>query len=402
MHMVKSLRNLFTAFAALACAQTAWADNYDFTGIYSFSSTTTVLNDMSGWASKTPSEFEFSIDQNHGDDASQYPFLVRGFLPENRTEGVQTNTLKAKYGNDGETLVIVAGEAGKIYDETTHLCAYNGQGFDGGVGELVMTRTSCSTFTFAQDIVATWHQVIDLGFYKEDTHFDIVKYTDILVKKAEAEFTDFVGAYHMSCTNVPLTDKLMQVNWIMPESDFRIYPNDGSFDEMYDYMIYQFFPYSFDKGDGTNSRDDMKMLPAYRAADGKSLIIDAGEEHHIAEGGTHYCLWSGQAGKDGGSAQLVMVPTEEGSYTFTDDISWIYHNYMDLGFFVIDEPINISYITDIVVTFDLEGINEIKMDRDAQDVPACKAGIFTLDGRRVNQPTHPGIYIQNGRRVVIK
>lgn len=349
--MLKTLRNLLVALAMVAGVQTAMADDFDFVGIYSFASTATVVDEIAGWGAQMPGEFDFSISLNSGDDASAFPYIVKGFLPRTNVEQAEPNVLKAKRGADGETLVIIAGDVTNIYDGTPHICAYNGAGKDGGVGELVMTKTGASTFTFADGITATWHQVIDLGIYQEDKARDMVKYTDITVTKAVEEAIDFLGSYRMLCQNNPVDDRLTQVSWMKTDNIFDVLPNDqGQFDESFDYVVCGFMSVDHEFAEGPNAGRNFNDLPAYRSTDGKSLVIVAGEDHLLAEGGTHFCAWTGHDGNATGSPLLVMTAVGDGTYTFVDDLSWIYHNKFSIGPMEIDEPHVLSYLTDITVT----------------------------------------------------
>lgn len=387
------------ACAMMAGVQSAFADDFNFVGIYTFSSTATVVDEISGWATAMPSEFDFNIVLNNGDDASTYPYLVKGFLPRN-IDQKEPNALKAKAGTDGESLVIEAGEAGVIYGDVPHLCAYSGAGFEGGVGQLTMTMTGANTFTFAEGISATWHQFIDLGFGNPiEEARDIVKFSAITVTKAVEEATDFVGAWRLTCTNVPLSDKLIQTSWPLTDYVFEVLPNEGQFDEQFDYVVHNFMRYSYVYGEGVDSWDGAHDFPAYRASDGKSLVIVAGEDYILHDGGTHFCVWSGHDGKDGGTELLVMSPKEDGDYTFADGFTWLYHNFFQIGPMVFDEPNKISYFTDINVTRTTSGIHEVALD-NADSTSTRVAGTYSLDGRRVSSAARPGFYIVGGKKVI--
>ena len=68
-----------------------------------------------------------------------------------------------------------------------------------------------------------------------------------------------------------------------------------------------------------------------------------------------------------------------------DELRQALHSYYDI-------------FKEIRVLSEPTGINETTAQNRAQDGNAW----YTLDGRRIDKPTQPGLYIHNGRKMVVK
>lgn len=442
--MKKTLRFFFAALAA-AVGLSAQAAT-DFVGVYEFSSTTTVLNSLNGWEQCAVSDFTFSVDVNKGEDAAKYPYVVKNFLPQKgHPYGVEVNNLKAEVSADGQSLAIVVGDEGLLLDNTPHLCAWSGQGKDGGEGVIMLTANG-TNFTM-NDIVITWHQKIDMGFFVDDSSKDLVRYSSIKIKKSEAGAVDFTGTYAFTSTKDFIDDRFMQGYWLMPEFTFTITPNMGEFDERYEFIVNGFMTLNKDLtpaeeeettdgdedeednlveaeegedqgegGEGEGGEGDeggeeppynpivmTQSLPAYRSTDGQSLIICMGEDHHLLEGGTHFCAWSGREGRQDDKDLITMSLAGDGQgYVFNDDLCFCYHNLIWFGDFLFaDECYVAAVLTDAYVEKLSDDVDPVEGVSTAT-LRTPSAVTYDLMGRSVNAAKAHGLFIKNGKKVLVK
>ena len=56
-------------------------------------------------------------------------------------------------------------------------------------------------------------------------------------------------------------------------------------------------------------------------------------------------------------------------------------------------------VTDVTISTDIE---TLPADTLPQDTDSRHTGIYDLSGRRIAEPTEPGIYIMNGKKVIVK
>ena len=61
--------------------------------------------------------------------------------------------------------------------------------------------------------------------------------------------------------------------------------------------------------------------------------------------------------------------------------------------------IELNYATAraLQIVFSATGVNEVKEIKEVND-----GDFYDLNGRKVNQPKRKGVYIQNGRKVIVK
>lgn len=432
--MMNPLRFLVAAFAAAVglSAQAA----HDFVGVYEFSSTTTVLNSMNNWEQCAVSDFTFSVDVNKGEDAATYPYIVKNFLPQkDHPYGMEVANLKAQLTEDGNSLAIIAGDEGILLDKVPHLCAWSGGGKEAGNGKILLTYNG-SGYTM-NDIVITWHQKIDMGFFVDDTAKDLVQYSSIKITKAEAGAVDFTGTYALTSTKEILDDRFAQGYWLMPEFTFTITPNDGRFEEKFEFMVHGFMTLNqgneipsdeeettegegeddtvdegtVDEGEGEGGEGDeptepsitmTQSVPAYLTPDGQSLVLSLGEDHHLLEGGTHFCAWGGREGKAGGKNEVTMSLAGDGQgYVFNEEICICYHNLIYFGDFLFaDECYPAACLTDIYVE---KLSSEVTAIQQPAVVPASHTtGIaYDLTGRALNPAKAHGLFIKGGKKVLM-
>ncbi len=421
--MTRPLRIFFAALAA-AVALSAQAAT-DFVGVYEFSSTTTVLNSMNNWEQCAVSDFTFSVDVNKGEDAATYPYIVKNFLPQkDHPYGMVVANLKAKLTEDGYSLAIIAGDEGILLDKVPHLCAWSGEGKEGAGGKILLTCNG-SVYTM-NDIVITWHQKIDMGFFVDDTAKDLVRYSSIKVTKAESGAVDFSGTYALTSTKEILDDRFAQGFWLMPEFTFTITPNDGRFEEKYEFMVHGFM--TLDQGnvipsdeeettEGEDGEEEggegevptehsitmTQSVPAYLTPDGQSLVFSIGEDHHLLEGGTHFCAWGGREGQAGGKNEVTMSLAGDGQgYVFNEEICICYHNLIYFGDFLFaDECYPAACLTDIYAQ---KLSSEVTAIQQPAVVPAAQTTrvAYDLTGRTVNAAKAHGLFMGGGKKVLVK
>ena len=204
------------------------AEAPDLSGTFDFASTVSVVNEGT-WSDLAVANFTFDVEANTGEDAEQYPYIVKNFLPFNMATGNAPHDLKAFYGPDGN-LVIQGGcnAAHYLYGESNeqyHLCLFDGKGYAGGNGQIALSKTA-EGYTVADGITAVRHSKYDWGFMSDDTPIDLVRYSDIAITRPKvADYDEFVGTYNITGTRnaESLVDLSRPKGW-------KVLDGEGTFD----------------------------------------------------------------------------------------------------------------------------------------------------------------------------
>ena len=204
------------------------AEAPDLSGTYDFASTVSVVNEGT-WSDLAVANFTFDVEANTGEDAEQYPYIVKNFLPFNMATGNAPHDLKAFYGPDGN-LVIQGGcnAAHYLYGESNeqyHLCLFDGKGYAGGNGQIALSKTA-EGYTVADGITAVRHSKYDWGFMSDDTPIDLVRYSDIAITRPKVVgYDEFVGTYNITGTRnaESLVDLSRPKGW-------KVLDGEGTFD----------------------------------------------------------------------------------------------------------------------------------------------------------------------------
>ena len=343
------------------------AEALGLSGTYDFASTVSVVNEGT-WSDLAVANFTFDVEANTGEDAEQYPYIVKNFLPFNMATGNAPHDLKAFYGPDGN-LVIQGGcnAAHYLYGESNeqyHLCLFDGKGYAGGNGQIALSKTA-EGYTVADGITAVRHSKYDWGFMSDDTPIDLVRYTDIAITRPKVVgYDEFVGTYNITGTRnaESLVDLSRPKGWkvLDGEGTFDIELNTGDDAEQFPLILKGFL------GTPDFTVNDLKA----RVVNGQ-LSIPQGKNISLQGSSPRAFLCTTTEETSTYTAtedDIVLVADAEGNLVPSATVAVGYHEDAE---FIFPETNNIAYIYSSLV------ISKIK-----QPEPADVVGTYNISGTR--------------------
>ena len=345
------------------------AEAPDLSGTFDFASTVSVVNEGT-WSDLAVANFTFDVEANTGEDAEQYPYIVKNFLPFNMATGNAPHDLKAFYGPDGN-LVIQGGcnAAHYLYGESNeqyHLCLFDGKGYAGGNGQIALSKTA-EGYTVADGITAVRHSKYDWGFMSDDTPIDLVRYSDIAITRPKvADYDEFVGTYNITGTRnaESLVDLSRPKGWkvLDGEGTFDIELNTGDDAEQFPLILKGFL------GTPDFTVNDLKA----RVVNGQ-ISIPQGKNISLQGSSPRAFLCTTTEETSTYTAtedDIVLVADAEGKLVPTATVAVGYHED-GISFFGIPDDDRVAYIYSSLV------ISKIK-----QPEPADFVGDYTVTATR--------------------